>query len=78
MNPDYKGYVVTLGEVLVQLAKEAKAEKESTVGTDSESFATGYLAAFHRIITLMQQHAETYDLPPQEISINELDESDLV
>lgn len=77
-NDKYKSYLISLGEVIREYAIEAKRNKESLIGTKDEEFAAGYLCGFHRIVTLMQQHAESYDIELAEISLNDISESDLI
>lgn len=79
MNDDkYKLYLVSLGEIIKKYALDAKENKNGKKGTTQEDFATGYLASFHRIVTLMQQHAETYDIPLKELSLDDIGELDLI
>jgi hypothetical protein len=52
-------------------------QKDIVAGSNHESFATGYLAGFHRVLTLMQQQAEIFDIPLKEIGID-IDENDLI
>ncbi len=78
MPANYRGYVLTLGEVLTHVAKDAKREKDAAIGTEEEDFKTGYLACFHRVITLMQQQAEIFDVPQKEILSEIFTESDLM
>ena len=75
---DYEGFLISLGEVLIEMASEARLKKQNAVGTDREDFCTGYLAGFHRIITLMQQHAEGYDIPLEKLGLDKIDEGDLI
>ena len=74
----YKSYVLSLGEAIRDYALEAKKEKDLSVGRLEEDFATGYLSGFHRIVTLMKQHAQSYDIPLNELSLEDLKEKDLV
>lgn len=78
MGDNYKSYLISIGEIIKKYAEEAKKDKESAVGTTHEDFATGYLAGFHRIITLMQQQAEIYEIPLKEMSLDKLNEIDLI
>jgi len=42
-------------------------------------FSTGYMAGFHRVVSLMQQQAEAFDIPLEEIGLQEIDaDEDLV
>lgn len=78
MDGSNKSYVISLGEVVEKYAKEAKKDKELEMGTDKEQFMTGYLSGFRRIVTLMQQQAEINDIPLDEISLDRLNEIDLI
>jgi hypothetical protein len=75
---EYEALAVTLCEALQELAFEAKAKKVEAIGTDNEAFQTGYLSAFHRVITLIQQQADIYDIPLEKLSLDKLKETDLI
>lgn len=75
---EYEALVVTLGEALMELAVEAKAKKIAALGTDDENFQTGYLSAFHRVITLIQQQADIYEVPLDKLSLDKIKETDLI
>jgi hypothetical protein len=75
---EYEALAVTLGEALRELAEEAKAKKIAALGTDDENFQTGYLSAFHRVITLIQQQADIYDVPLEKLSLDKIKEIDLI
>ncbi|WP_455814549.1 hypothetical protein [Pseudomonas graminis] len=74
----YEAFSVTLGEALGELATEAKSSQLSSVGTNKEDFNTGYLSAFHRVITLMQQQADIFDVSLEELGLDKIKESDLI
>ncbi len=73
----YEGFCISLGEALHEMTLEAVKGKKSSVQTE-KAFNTGYLAAFHRIITLIQQQAEIYDIPLDEISLNDIKDTDII
>ncbi|WP_338458423.1 hypothetical protein [Pantoea sp. Nvir] len=75
---EYEAFAVTLGEALKELAEEAKANKTAAIGTANETFQTGYLAAFHRVITLIQQQADIYDVPLKKLGLDKIKETDLI
>lgn len=77
MGDNYKSYIISLGEIIREYAENAKENKDSVIGTKQEQFATGYLAGFHRIVTLMQQQAEIFDISLKELSLD-IDEVDLI
>ena len=78
MDGNYKSYLICIGEVIKEYAEEAIRDKNLAVGTEREAYATGYIAGFHRIVTLMQQHAEIFEIPLEEISLDKLNETDLI
>lgn len=72
----YEDYLRDLGVLIRELAVEAKANTDDGKRTE---FTVGYLAAFHRVVSLMQQQAEAFNLPAEVISLEGLDpDEDLV
>jgi hypothetical protein len=67
---NYKSYCIAFGESFKEVILEAIKKKEKSLGTEDEDFNTGYLCAFHRILTLMQQQAEIFELPFEELGID--------
>lgn len=55
---------------------EAINKKIEIIGSLDEDFEAGYLAAFHRVITLIQQHAEIFEINLSDICLENLEESD--
>ncbi|MGG7607115.1 hypothetical protein [Massilia sp. BKSP1R2A-1] len=72
MMTDYEGYLHDLGLLLKELAIEAK-QKASDGGSD---FSVGYLAGFHRVISLMQQQGEAFHIPMSAIGLEGIDPDD--
>lgn len=71
----YQNYLKDLGEGIKELALEAKQQAVEK-GSD---FSLGYMAGFHRIVSLMQQQAESFDIPVKEIGLDGIDaDGDLV
>lgn len=71
----YQNYLKDLGVLVKELALEAK-QQAADKGTD---FSTGYMAGFHRVVSLMQQQAEAFDIPFEEIGLDKIDaDEDLV
>jgi hypothetical protein len=65
----YKLYLRDLGFLIRELAIESK---RAAMETQSD-FATGYMAGFHRIVSLMQQQAEAFDIPLADIALDAID-----
>jgi hypothetical protein len=71
----YENYIHDLGLIVKEMALDAKLHANQS-GTD---FATGYMAGFHRIISLMQQQSEAFGIPLEKIGLDGIDpDEDLV
>jgi hypothetical protein len=71
----YQDYLKDLGFLIKEMAFEAK-KKASESGTD---FSVGYMAGFHRIVSLMQQQAEAFGIPFEKIGLDGIDaDEDLI
>lgn len=75
---EYEAFSVTVGEALQEMVTEAISKKAESIGTDSEVFQTGYLSALHRVITLIQQQADLFDVPLEKLSLDKIKETDLI
>ena len=70
----YKNYLVDLATLLKEEAFEAKNQKIA-VGKEYE---IGYLAALRDVLSLMQQQANSFNIPLSDINLSDLDpEKDL-
>jgi hypothetical protein len=68
--PNYEGYVAVLGEALREIVDERVTRQPG-----SEPFERGYLLALHRVVTLMQQTAEQFEIPADEVGVADIEES---
>jgi len=68
----YQNYLKDLGVLIKELALEAKREAAEK-GND---FSIGYMAGFHRVVSLMQQQAEAFGIPVKEIGLDGIDAND--
>ena len=75
-NEKYKNYLGDLGTIAKEYALESISEHKAAKGTSEEDYKTGYMMGFHRFITLMQQQAESFDIPLKEIGLADIDEGD--
>ncbi|MGL0870686.1 hypothetical protein [Vibrio vulnificus] len=79
MNDEkYRNYLVDLGSIAKEYAQEAIEEYEEAKGSTEEGFKAGYMMGFHRIITLMQQQAESFDIPLSELGLSDIDDSEFL
>lgn len=65
----YQDYLKDLGVLIKELALEAK-QKVADNGSD---FSVGYMAGFHRVVSLMQQQADAFGIPIEDIGLNGID-----
>ena len=71
----YENYLMDLGTLVKEMALEAKQQSVEK-NTD---FYTGYMAGFHRVVSLMQQQAEAFDISLEDIGLDGIDaDEDLV
>ncbi len=72
----YKGYLRDLGYLLKEMGLEAKKEYEQSKGTENEAHKCGYFMGFHRVLTLMHQQAEGFQIPLSDLTWNDFDPDD--
>lgn len=77
-NEKYKNYLSDLGSITKEYARESIAELKAAKGSSDESFKSGYMMAFHRFVTLMQQQADAFDIPLEEIDLADIDETEFL
>lgn len=66
----FENYVLDLGVILREMALAAK---EATTKDSATEFDAGYMAGFHRVISLMQQQADAFQIPLASIGLEEID-----
>lgn len=69
----YKLYLGDLGYLLRDEGIKARQRRDAVRGQDAEAFETGYLMGFHRVISLMQQQAEAFNIPLTDLRLDGLD-----
>lgn len=82
MNPNphtYKYYLLDLGFLLKELALEAKADRELFKDHADNLYFIGQLYGYHRVISLMQQQAESFGIPLSDLRLEGIEpERDLL
>ncbi len=69
----YRDYLLATNELLLEFAREAKRQADTTRGTDAGNFDAGYLMCFHRVISLMQQQATAFGLEVNDVGLHGID-----
>ena len=71
----FEGYCHDLGRLLREIALDAK----HSYATEKSEFAAGYMAGFHRVVSLMQQQCQAFGIPLEKIGLDGVDpDRDLV
>jgi hypothetical protein len=71
----YENYLRDLGFTLKEYALDAK----NRATTNENEFDSGYLAGYHRVISLMQQQAEAFGIPLEKLALDGIDpDQDLI
>ena len=69
----YADYLHDLGTLIREMAFDAKARAEAS---GRAPFDVGYMAGFHRVVSLMQQQAEAFGVPVERLALDGLDADD--
>ncbi len=79
MDEKYYNYLRDLGREISDLAWQAKAKREASLNEQDRNYNDGYLMAFHRIVSLMQQQTIGFSITLEEINLDRIDpDSDLI
>ena len=71
----YRLYLRDLGYLIRELAVDSKM----TMLEKQSDFTAGYVAGFHRVVSLMQQQAEAFNIPLKDLGLDDFDpDSELV
>jgi hypothetical protein len=65
----YENYLRDLGFLIKEMAIESCRSAKET----HSDFATGYMAGFHRVVSLMQQQAEAFNIPLEKLRLDGID-----
>jgi hypothetical protein len=73
VDPKYKYYLEDLGFLLREQAMEAKKRRDTAQDKEDRLFHSGGLLAYYAVISLMQQQADVFDIPLEELRLDGLD-----
>ena len=75
---NHKDYLRDLGFLIKQEAFDARERYKLSKGAKNELYDTGYLMGLHRVVSLMQQQLDGFQLSVKDISMDDFDpDSDL-
>lgn len=65
--------------LLQEMARQAKADRDAARGSDSFEFQSGYLMAYHAVISLLKQQGDAFGISQEELGLADIDpERDLL
>jgi hypothetical protein len=74
VDAKYKYYLYDLGYLLKERALQSKADRDSlTVRDENYHFQSGRLLAFNEVLSIVQQMAEGFDIPLEDLKLEGLD-----
>lgn len=75
----FKHYLFDLGRLVKEYALAAVEEKQQQADPAAQEFYDGYVLGFHRIVSLMQQHALAFDIELKDLQLEGIEpDRDLV
>ena len=78
MTELHANYLRDLGHLLREQGEQAK-EAAASASDDDRPFQQGRLTAFYEVLSLMEQQAIAFDLPPRDLALDGFDaERDLL
>jgi len=72
-NDTLANYLADLGFLLKEAAVKAKADAASEKGKPGHQFAIGRAAAYHEVLSLMQQQAVAFGVDAKALSLHGFD-----
>ena len=72
----YKDCLQHVGVTAKMYAREAIKEHVDANNESDEDYSAGYMMGLHRMITLMQQQADVFEIPLKELDLSDIDGTD--
>ena len=72
-------YLRDLGDLVKDLARTAKVERDQSAAGEERAYSQGRLMALHEVVSLMQQQADAFGLSYRDLRLDDVDaERDLL
>jgi hypothetical protein len=68
-----KYYLQEIGSLIKESAREAKELEDSSKGSSSQDYNSGYSMAWYEVVSLMQQQAEAFGIPLEDLDLHDID-----
>jgi hypothetical protein len=72
MTSPTEHYLRDLGALIKEEALAAKRSKDAASGSDAYGYELGRLAAWHEVVSLMQQQAVAFGLETADVSLDDI------
>jgi hypothetical protein len=73
VDPKYKWYLLDLGDLVKEQALRAKQRRDISPRGADRDLHTGAVLAYNSVISLMQQQALGFDIPLEELRLDDID-----
>lgn len=75
----FRNYILQISSLLKENARRAKLDADRSDEADSVAFDSGFLMAYHEVISIMKNQAPFFDLKPKDIGLEDINpERDLL
>lgn len=69
----YKEYIKDLNFLLIEFALKAKNDMLESNGTENQGYKTGYLMGFHRVLSLIEQQLDGFQISRKDVGLENFD-----
>lgn len=69
----YRQYLWDFAHLMRSQAFEEIAERHKALTEEEKAYHTGRVSAYHRVISLLQQQADGFDIPLEELKLHDID-----
>ncbi|MGD8782765.1 MAG: hypothetical protein PVH88_27895 [Ignavibacteria bacterium] len=69
----YQDYLKDLNFLLIEMALKAKDDMLKSKGTKEENYKTGYLMGFHRVLSLIEQQLDGFQIKKKDVGLDNFD-----
>jgi hypothetical protein len=73
----YKHFLEDFGCLLREQALEVKERAKLSAGSGDETFLKGQLFSYYAVFSLIKHEAEVFDIPMNELNLQDIDPEDL-
>jgi len=72
-EPSARLYLRDLGQLIKEMARDAKLDRDGSVGGSDQDLHLGRLMALHEVVSLMQEQAAAFGIDLRDLSLADID-----